>query len=136
MLRARTAFLLLLLLPAAAGSAAAREVFTGRAVLPGGAPAAGAVVVTSAGGQAVAGANGDFELAVELAPDVGSVRVTAVAAPSGAGSLVGSISVAPLARQGATPVGRIALAAASSCQPSWLPTFGGALGVDQEIRSE
>jgi hypothetical protein len=120
--------------PASQEAAALVETFAGRVLLPGGEPAAGAVVVTNAGGQAVAAADGGFALAVELPREVDGVRITAVAAaPSGsAGSFLGSVRVAPLARRGANDAGRIVLAATVGCEPSWLPTFG-TLGVDSTI---
>ena len=47
---------------------------------PGGAPAEGAVVVSSAGGQAVTGQDGRYRLEVLLPVDSESVEITAVGA--------------------------------------------------------
>ncbi len=107
---------------------AAPAVFTGRVLLPDGEPAAGAVVVTSAGGQCVTAADGSFELEVRVPLKAQGVQVSAVGrAPAGAGSLVAS--VASLALSGTTRVETLVLALTNSCQPSWLPTFGAEPGV-------
>ncbi|HZM01242.1 MAG TPA: hypothetical protein VFD43_13425 [Planctomycetota bacterium] len=107
-------------------------VLTGRVVGGDGLPVARAVVATSAGGRAVTGEAGDFQLAVGLPVEAERVRVTAVW-ESGRGRLAGSTDVAGLVRFGVTPVGTIALAADSACRPEWLPTFGGLKGVDDTI---
>ena len=106
----------------------APTVFVGRVLGPDGAPASGAVVVTSAGGQVVTDAQGSFCLEVDVSAAAQSVRVTAVTG-SGTGSLAGSAQVGGLARWGTTSAGTLVLAQASDCLPSWLPTFGQSPGV-------
>jgi len=92
----------------------APTVFVGRVLGPGGAPASGAVVVTSAGGQAVTNAEGCFSVEVDLPAEAERVRVTA-AMGSRKGSLVGSVQVSGLARWGTTPAGTLVLEQAASC---------------------
>jgi len=106
----------------------ARAIVVGRVLGPDEAPAVGAVVVTSAGGQAVTDSEGAFSLELELSADAGSLRVTAVMG-SGAGSLVGSAPVVGLMRGATTSAGTLLLEQASDCEPSWLPTFGPVPGV-------
>src|SRR5262245_24126147 len=65
-----------------------RVVLVGRVVDPDGVPRAGAVVVTSAGGQALTDARGGYRLAVEVPVDAECVQVTALGRAAG-GSLVG-----------------------------------------------
>src|SRR5262245_8634825 len=55
-------------------------VFEGFVLDPDGAPAEGAVVVTSAGGRAVTDLRGRYRLEVEVSPEAGSVQVMAVGA--------------------------------------------------------
>ena len=117
-------------------AASARQEFSGWVTLPDGAPAAGAVVVTSAGGRAVADAGGRFELAVDVPLEAGDVHVTAVASGGRwSGSLVASARVAPSDAGSRISVGRLALAATSSCQPSWLPTFDAQPGLGGSVRA-
>ncbi len=105
-------------------------VLTGTVLLPNGEPAQGAVVVTSAGGEAVSDADGAFALEIDVPLETASIQVTAVAAArAGAGNLVASTRVTLLASLGTTSVGRLVLASMSSCQPTWLPAFGGQPGV-------
>ncbi len=106
-------------------------VLVGRVVDPDGMPATGATVVTSAGGQAVTNAAGDFRLEVEVPAEAAIVRVTAVMG-AGTGSLVGSASVGELQRFGTTAAGTLMLEQGASCDPSWLPTFGEQPGVGGE----
>jgi hypothetical protein len=105
-------------------------VFLGRALDIDGAPAAGAVVVSSAGGQAAVDAAGDFALDVALAPDVESVVLTAV----GASSHSATARVARLVRGGATPAGTLQLELGAGCDPEWLPTFGEKPGVSDPVQ--
>jgi hypothetical protein len=116
------------------GSAPAQDllVLTGQVLRPDGAPAGGAVVVTSAGGRAVTRTDGSYEIEVELPLGAESVQVTAVAASAGGGSLVASAR-ASLVSGGRTPVDRLVLTATASCEPSWLPTFGEVPGVNGSV---
>jgi hypothetical protein len=101
--------------------------FEGIVVDPSGAPARGAVVVSSAGGRAIADRNGSYRLEVDVPADARSVQVTAVGGASGA--LVGSASVDLTAGSALARVAPLELASESACQPSWLPTFGQEPGV-------
>ena len=106
----------------------APALIVGHVLGPDGAPVAGAVVVTSLGGQAVTDAAGAFGLELALPAGAAGLRVTAVAG-SGSSSLVGSVSVPSPARGGATDAGTLVLAQSADCEPSWLPTFGQTPGV-------
>jgi hypothetical protein len=105
----------------------AATVIVGQVIGPDGAPAAGAVVVSSAGGQAVTDAEGAFSLEVEVPVGADSVRVTAVMG-SGTGSLVGSVQVGGLTAWGATSAGTLVLEQAATCQPSWSALGSGIAG--------
>src|SRR5262245_8038728 len=63
--------------PADADLESRTAILIGRVVGPDGAPVAGAVVVTSAGGQAVTDARGAWGLEVQVSLDAVSVQVTA-----------------------------------------------------------
>lgn len=95
-----------------------------------GEPIAGAIVVSTEGGRAVSDAKGEFSLS--LAHIAGnaragqSLRVTAISTHQGK-TLVGSRAVGGSERSGDPIV--ITLAAGGSCEPSWLPGFGGQPGV-------
>src|SRR5262245_36393918 len=104
-----------------------RVVLVGRVVDPDGVPRAGAVVVTSAGGQALTDARGDYRLEVEVPLDAESVQVTA-SGRTASGSLVASARVAITASR-TTRAGTLALQPGGCCQPSWVPTFGERPGV-------
>jgi len=113
---------------------AAWTVLVGQVLGPDGAPAAGAVVVTSAGGQAVTAPDGAFSLEVALPPEAESVRVTAVLG-AGTGGLIGSAQIDGLTCWGTTVAGALILQQAGTCQPSWLPTFGQAVYPEGGIES-
>ena len=108
------------------------HVLTGQVLGPDRAPAEGAVVVTSAGGRAVTGVDGSYEIEFDLPLGADSVQVTAVAPSGDGGSLVASAR-ASLVPGGWTLLDPLALAATTSCQPSWLPTFGGKPGTTGSI---
>jgi hypothetical protein len=107
----------------------AGTVFVGRVLGPDGDPAGAAIVVTSAGGQAVTDTDGSFSLEVELPVDTETVRVTAVMG-SGTGSLVASMQVGGLSLWGTTSAGTFALKESTTCQPSWLPVIEGDAGLN------
>jgi len=125
------------------GAAARREdtrvptVFEGFVLEPDGAPAEGAVVVSSAGGQAVTDVAGSYRLEVDVPLDATSVQVTVVGRAGG--NLVASASAALAATPGgiprAIPVGPLQLARGTSCSPSWLPTFGFLPGMSDTVRA-
>jgi hypothetical protein len=109
------------------------SVLTGEVVGEDGLPVSGAVVVTSAGGQAVTGEDGSFELEFTLPPGTSTVQLSAVANGSPS-SFVGSRRVGGLVpgrtEEGAT----ISLSQATGCQPEWLPTFGALPGLSNNVR--
>ena len=90
---------------------------TGNALTPRGTPARGALVTTSAGGEAVAQENGSFELSVELPLAAESVEVTAVRGASGARSSSASIVVPCAGLTGRTSVGTLHLLPTATCRP-------------------
>jgi hypothetical protein len=101
-------------------------VLEGRVFESNGAPAVGAVVVTSAGGRAVTGLDGRYRLEIRVPLEVESVQVTAVSDDGG----TASAAVDPFAAQRITVVGPLVLALGMGCQPRWLPTFGKDPGVN------
>jgi hypothetical protein len=86
-----------------------------------GEPVQGAVVVSSAGGEALTDAAGAYRLAVSVPLGARDVHVTAV----GAHGLVASASAALSAASRSAQVPPLVLGLGSACTPSWLPTFGG-----------
>jgi hypothetical protein len=108
--------------------------FTGRAVLPDGRPVEGAVVVTSAGGKAVSGEDGSFELEVLVPLSAQRLHLTAVAGSGGSsGSLLASaVLSAPF---GEASAGELVLESSASCSPDWIPTFGEMPGVQNLVRA-
>ena len=88
---------------------------------PAGAPAEGAVVVSSAGGKTLTDGDGAYRLVVRVPLGTHDVQVTAV----GAGGLVASTSTVLSAASRWVQVAPLALALGNSCSPSWLPTFRG-----------
>ena len=95
---------------------------------PAGGPAEGAVVVTSAGGQAVTNADGSFRLEVRVTPEAMTLQITAVG--RGNGDLLATKEIVLHAASGPVSVGSLALSRAGSCSASWLPTFGEQPGTD------
>ncbi len=112
-----------------------RHLFTGIAVLPGGEPAAGAVVITSAGGNAVCAADGTFSIAVEIptAAQTVEVAVVATAADPGSGNLTATIAVQPGAPGSADYVGVLQLGSGGDCAPAWIGEFGGEPGTSGSV---
>jgi hypothetical protein len=106
-------------------------VMAGRVLAPDGAPAEGVVVVSSAGGKAVTDRNGAYQLEVEVPLEAESVQVTAAGA--GDQNLTASTRVGITARElGVDP---LRLTPGNTCEPSWLPTFGGMPGSNNEVHA-
>ena len=105
--------------------------FEGFVVEPDWTSAEGAIVVTSAGGQAVTDVNGSFRITVEVPVEAETVQLTAVGLNGK--NLVASLPVQVDARFELVHLGTLVLAHASTCSPSWLPTFGPAPGLDSTI---
>ncbi len=111
-----------------------RQVVTGCVCLPDGSPASGAVVVTSAGGHVVTGADGSFTLEVELPLDAESLEVTAVVdGETESSSLVANARIVPAALSPITSVGNLLLSPSLTCHPRWLSTFGNTPGTDDTV---
>ena len=109
--------------------APSRVVIEGFVLALDGAPAEGAVVVSSAGGRAITDAAGTYRLEVEVPPGATHVQVTAV----GSSGAVASMSVAVSASTPSARVRPLALTRGSHCSPSWLPTFGAEPGTDSSV---
>jgi len=107
--------------------------FEGLVLEPNGAPAEGAVVVSSAGGRAVTDWNGHYRLEAQVSPDAESVRITA--AGCGNGNPLATKSVGLSALSGLVRLDPLWLALGSTCQPSWLPTFGRLPGIGGSVLS-
>jgi len=108
-------------------------VLRGHVYEPSGAPAEGAVVLSSAGGQAVTDWSGGYELRLPTQVDAKRLRVTAVGA--GSAGLAASAEVERLAVGGALQVPGLFLAEGTSCPPRWLPTFGAQPGTDGFVQA-
>jgi len=106
-------------------------VFEGWVFEPTGAPAEGAVVVTSAGGKGVVDVRGDYRLVAEIPAGARSIQVTAVGQ---AGlNLTASVSIDAAALRSITYVPPLLLIRGTTCQPSWLPTMGEQPGVNGQV---
>lgn len=103
--------------------------FTGVVRSPSGEPAQGAVVVSSAGGEAITDSAGRFQLEARVPREAESVQVTAV----GGGKLLASQLVTLVPSTGNVTVAPLQLTVSSTCTPSWLPTFGEAPGTNGTI---
>jgi len=104
---------------------------TGFVLGPDGAPARGAVVVTSAGGRGVSDERGAFACGLEAPFEARLLMVTAAA------SLEGTQHTAharvPLVPLGWSDAGTLALEPSTGCSPEWLPTFGARPGVANDV---
>ena len=96
---------------------------------PSGAPAEGAVVVSSAGGRAVTDAAGSYRLELELPLDARTVQVTATQR-SGQWRATASAQIRLHFTGGPNLAGVLTLSPTGTCQPSWVPTFGMFGGLD------
>jgi hypothetical protein len=90
-----------------------------------------AVVVTSAGGQAVSETDGSFRLSIQLSSNVLSVRITAISGTDA--NHVASLEVPIASTTNTIPTGTLALQSTSTCQPSWLPSFGEQPGTNDVV---
>ena len=100
--------------------------FDGVVRLPDGTPATSAVVVSSAGGQAVTDEDGRFLLSARVPITAQHIQVTAVGGTSG--KLLASVQVSIATNSTNVQVPSMHLAQSNSCNPSWLPAFGGTPG--------
>ena len=108
-------------------------VFEGVVLGPDGAPAPGAVVVSSAGGRAVTGLDGGYRLELQVPVESESVQITAIG--SGNRRLLASASVELSATPASAHVGPLELAQSGACEPGWLPTFGPLPGTDPSVQA-
>lgn len=99
-----------------------------------GSPAAGAVVVSSAGGQGVADEAGVAHLEVSISPDAEAVHMTAATTEAGVTS-AGSVRAGVIGETDLIDAGAITLADGGECVPKWIPTFGGASGLNNTVRA-
>ena len=110
----------------------AREiVLEGFVLASDGAPAKGAVVVSSAGGRAVTDAAGNYQLRVDVPQEATSVQITVLGCSGG--NLSASTSVAVRTGIGAAPVSPLQLVGGGLCTPRWIPTFGGSPGTNSDV---
>jgi len=104
----------------------------GRVVDQDGVPHEGALVVSSAGGQAITDARGEYCLEAEVPLDAEGVQLTATAARSGM-TQVASGWVA-VTGSSATRAGTLFLDGVVCCQAGWEPTFGPHPGMNAAVR--
>src|SRR5262249_42452566 len=95
-----------------------------------GQPAEGAVVTSSAGGQATCDYAGHYRLATSVPVEAQSLQITATG--SGRSNLKATRTIAQPAGSGTVWVDPLNLSLGASCSPSWLPTFGGLPGVGSQ----
>ncbi len=105
----------------------------GRVLLPTGAPAGHAVIVTSLGGQGVSGQNGHFgfEVSVDGAPP--SASITAMATIDGVAYHI-TKALGAVASDGVTEVGDLSLMPVATCAGTWLPSLGASGLFDGAVR--
>lgn len=113
---------------------AAPTTIVGSVQLADGTPVANAVVVTPLGGKGVSQADGTFQFDVEVASRTTSLSVTAVATIKGV-NYAGTALASPVVALGLTDAGAITIFPGADCNPTWLPTFGGSLGLDNVVRT-
>jgi len=120
--------------PLAQGSAAESpvRVLEGLVLAPDGGPAAGAVVVSNAGGHAVTDATGRFRLEVAVGWEATELGITAVGA--GGGELLASQRVPLSATSLCSWTGSLRLSS-GTCASAWLPTFGPEPGANGPIHA-
>src|SRR6185503_7270917 len=98
-----------------------------------GSPSGAAVVVSSAGGRAVADLDGRYRLEAWIPFEAESVQLTAVG--RGRGSRVASVSVDVTGRWDGASIDPLRLASGGECEPEWVPTFGGRPGTGVDVRA-
>ncbi len=107
--------------------------FEGFVLTPDGIPAERAVVVSSAGGQAVADSAGVFRLEAKVAHGATRLQITAVGGEGGNLLASRDLDLNTSSRQ--MWVGPLYLARSSHCVRSWLPTFGQQPGANDSVRA-
>jgi hypothetical protein len=97
-----------------------------------GAPAEGAVVVSSAGGRTVTDPGGRYRLEVRVPSAAQGVWITALGQEQG---MVASARIEPSAGSPSVWVPPLELTLEGACSPAWLPTFGSAPGTNRPIQA-
>jgi len=114
-------------------SPGASAVFEGTVLAPDGAPARGAVVVSSAGGRAVTDASGRYRL--EVVPPLAAEPVRVSALGSSGGNMAASTIVRWTPPSGPIAVPPLLLEPGTSCHPRWLTAFGGIPGTSDTVHA-
>jgi hypothetical protein len=104
-------------------AACSKTMVLGRVLLPTGAPAGQAVIVTSLGGQGVSGANGHFAFEASVDGEPGSASITAMATIDGVAYQV-TKALGSVAVDGVTEVGELLLTPVATCSGTWQPSLG------------
>src|SRR5262245_42638031 len=107
-------------------------VFEGLVFDSDGAPAEGAVVVSSAGGRAVVDRHGRYRLESTAPIDARSVQITVIGSGGGGGAATTRVDLST--SSGFARVDALSLAL-GTCQPSWLPDFAGLPGTNGGVRA-
>lgn len=107
-------------------------VVRGQVLDPTGRPAEGAVVLTSAGGEAVCDVHGAYRLSVDVPVGARELHLAA-ALGAGDGRMLASTRVDLDLLPRALDVDPLTLAGGDSCSPDWLTTFGGLPGLNSKV---
>jgi hypothetical protein len=113
-------------------SATEHVTLEGFVLAPDGSPAEGAMVTSSAGGQAVTDVAGFYRLAVQVPREATGLEVSAVGSAGGVASARVALSASTPTTRG-NPLVLSLLASCSPCSPRWVPTFGEQAGVDGSV---
>ncbi len=109
-----------------------KTLVTGHVALADGTPVSDAVLITDLGGKGVSGLDGSFSFEVDLTEETTSLTLTAVASLRGT-TFSGTKRISSVVFDGVTEGGLVTVIAGAPCDPSWLPTFGGAPGTDGTV---
>jgi len=114
----------------------ARFLLCGRVLAEDGSPAQDVIVASSTGARTVTDARGDYrlELEVPLGTDCLQLQATAAAEGRSASTSLSLPRSAGSARS-LVRVDPLQLCGSCSCEPSWIPTFGGEPGVSNTIHA-
>ena len=115
-------------------AASTRLVLEGTVLEQDGRAAVGAMVVASAGGEAVTDASGHYVLDLDVPMDAESLEVTA--AGRRGTNLVASRRIDLSTTSGHAELDPLRLAQGLTCIPRWLPTFGGEPGPGGDVKVE
>jgi hypothetical protein len=112
----------------------ARYLLCGEVLAVDGSPLADVVVASSAGGRALSDGGGSFRLEVEIPPGVDVLQLRALSVEAGL-SASATLTLPPSTSRAfrVVAVDPLRLSGPLTCEPSWLPTFGGEPGVSNPI---